>query len=56
MCYNMCICMCSEMHRKAVLIVHPDKVNHGTPEQKVIASHLFDVLNTAFDRFKETGQ
>lgn len=45
-----------KMHRKAILIVHPDKLQNGTPEQKVIAAHLFDVLNQAFDRFRETGQ
>ena len=45
-----------KQHRKAVLIVHPDKLQDATPEQKVIAEHAFDALNTAFDRFQETGQ
>ena len=45
-----------KQHRKAILIVHPDKLQDATPEQKVIAEHAFDALNTAFDRFQETGQ
>ena len=35
-----------KQHRKAILIVHPDKLQDATPEQKVIAEHAFDALNT----------
>jgi len=45
-----------KVQRKAMLVVHPDKLQDATPEQKVIAEHCFDALNTAFDRFQETGQ
>ena len=45
-----------KQHRKAILIVHPDKLQDGTPEQKVIAEHAFDALNTAWDKYQETGQ
>lgn len=45
-----------KVHRKAILLVHPDRLIDATPEQKVVAERLFDVLNTAFDRFQKTGQ
>jgi len=43
-------------HMKVIRVVHPDKLTDATPEQMVVALRVFDVLNTAFDRFKETGQ
>jgi hypothetical protein len=43
-------------HMKVIRVVHPDKLTDATPEQMVIALRVFDVLNTAFDKFKETGQ
>lgn len=44
-----------KVHRKAMLLVHPDKVRGGV-DQKVIAEKVFDVLNVAFDKFRSTGQ
>ena len=45
-----------KVQRKAMLLVHPDKLQDATPEQKVVAEHAFDALNSAYDRFVETGQ
>ena len=42
-------------HMKVIRVVHPDRLTDATPEQMVIALRVFDVLNTAFDQFKETG-
>lgn len=45
-----------KVNRKAMLLVHPDKLQDASPEQHVIAEHAFTALNEAFDRFVETGQ
>ena len=45
-----------KVQRKAMLVVHPDKLQEATPEQKVIAEHAFDALNFAYERYQETGQ
>eukprot|EP01112_Ceratiomyxa_fruticulosa_P013452 TRINITY_DN3788_c1_g1_i1.p1 TRINITY_DN3788_c1_g1~~TRINITY_DN3788_c1_g1_i1.p1 ORF type:complete len:792 (-),score=168.54 TRINITY_DN3788_c1_g1_i1:66-2441(-) len=41
-----------KVHRKACIIVHPDKVNSGTVEQKVLAQRIFESLREAFEVFK----
>ena len=40
-------------YRKVIIKIHPDKViaRGGTPEQKYIASFVYDVLNRAFAEF-----
>lgn len=43
-------------HMKVIRVVHPDRLTDATPEQMVIALRVFDVLNTAFDKFKEDGK
>ena len=46
-----------KVQRKAMLVVHPDKLqDDASVEHKVIAEHCFDALNSAYDRFVETGQ
>jgi hypothetical protein len=41
-----------KQYRKAVMLVHPDKVQHGTPHQKVVAERCFEVLNAAWAKFQ----
>jgi hypothetical protein len=43
-------------HRRAILVLHPDKLQNATAEQKVIADHAFDALNQAMERYQELGQ
>jgi hypothetical protein len=43
-------------HRRAILVLHPDKLQNATSEQKVIAEHAFDALNQAMERYQEIGQ
>eukprot|EP01133_Synstelium_polycarpum_P016790 gene16790-19968_t len=38
-----------KVYRKAVLIVHPDKVNTGTTEQKMIAQRIFESLKEGYE-------
>lgn len=38
-------------HRRAMLVVHPDKNSGRTPEQMFVAERVFDALNGAWDEF-----
>ena len=41
--------------RKAMLVVHPDKVPSGSPaDVQVIAKHCFENLNAAYEKFEAT--
>ena len=41
-------------YRKAMLVVHPDKVPKGAPiKQMVIAKHCFEALNSAYEKFEK---
>jgi hypothetical protein len=39
-------------YRKALMMVHPDKVSAGTPQMKATAELVFDVLNAAFKNYE----
>eukprot|EP01006_Ploeotia_vitrea_P031524 TRINITY_DN63864_c0_g1_i3.p1 TRINITY_DN63864_c0_g1~~TRINITY_DN63864_c0_g1_i3.p1 ORF type:complete len:449 (-),score=280.19 TRINITY_DN63864_c0_g1_i3:386-1732(-) len=39
-------------YRRALMIVHPDKVQGGTAEQQAIAETVFQTLKRAWDRFE----
>eukprot|EP01113_Clastostelium_recurvatum_P017597 TRINITY_DN2071_c0_g1_i2.p1 TRINITY_DN2071_c0_g1~~TRINITY_DN2071_c0_g1_i2.p1 ORF type:complete len:368 (-),score=103.50 TRINITY_DN2071_c0_g1_i2:37-993(-) len=39
-------------YRRAVIIVHPDKVTNGPLEQRLLAQRIFESLREAFDAFK----
>ncbi|KAF2069298.1 hypothetical protein CYY_009379 [Polysphondylium violaceum] len=41
-----------KVYRKAIMVVHPDKVHLGTPEQKMLAQRIFESLREGFDVFK----
>ncbi|EGC39433.1 hypothetical protein DICPUDRAFT_86074 [Dictyostelium purpureum] len=41
-----------KVYRKAIMVVHPDKVHTGTNEQKMIAQRIFEYLRESFEVFK----
>jgi len=41
-----------KVYRKAIMVVHPDKVHLGTAEQKMLAQRIFECLRESFDVFK----
>ncbi|KYQ90768.1 DNAJ heat shock N-terminal domain-containing protein [Tieghemostelium lacteum] len=41
-----------KVYRKAIMVVHPDKVHNGTIEQKMIAQRIFESLRESFEVFK----
>ncbi|EFA82636.1 DNAJ heat shock N-terminal domain-containing protein [Heterostelium album PN500] len=41
-----------KVYRKAIMVVHPDKVNNGTLEQKMIAQRIFESLREEYEVFR----
>lgn len=42
-----------KVHRKAILLVHPDKVRGVSMESKLIAEHIHAVLHEALEDFRK---
>jgi len=42
-----------KIHRKAILLVHPDKVQNASMESKLIAEHVHAVLHEALEAFRK---
>eukprot|EP00658_Telonema_sp_P-2_P029070 TRINITY_DN22161_c0_g1_i1.p1 TRINITY_DN22161_c0_g1~~TRINITY_DN22161_c0_g1_i1.p1 ORF type:complete len:316 (+),score=64.58 TRINITY_DN22161_c0_g1_i1:108-1055(+) len=44
---------CKTAYRKVMLIVHPDRNGKASPQQRLVAERIFNVLTVAWDEFSE---